>query len=199
MKRLAGLLLLFSLALSSCGSGGSIIANTMDHWLEQDGDLFLTCVNEMEAFGEERCYVAMEEPKKEEAEAEETLSETTEFPKEKRLVFYEKESGDRTEIENEALQTLLERYGFQLIFFQTASDSRRCVIFSFCKETAEGVHKGLYYSYDALPCAWWGRRAELVKQDGRYLQMQKNGTAWYTTSLLRDHFYYYEKAGALTA
>ena len=128
----------------------------------------------------------------------ETL-ETSEVPKEKRLVYYEKESDDRTEIENEALQTLLERYGFQLIFFQTASDSRRCVIFSFHKESADGIHKGLYYSYDALPCAWWGRRAELAKQDGRYLQVQKNGTAWYATSLLRDHFYYYEKSGALTA
>ena len=152
----------------------------------------------MEAFGAERCYVAMELPKEEEPATAETL-ETSEVPKEKRLVYYEKESDDRTEIENEALQTLLERYGLQLIFFQTASDSRRCVIFSFHKESADGIHKGLYYSYDALPCAWWGRRAELVKKDGRYLQVQKNGTAWYTTSLLRDHFYYYEKSGALTA
>ncbi len=140
----------------------------------------------MEAFSTERIYVAIEDNK-----------DTEE--KDPRLVSYEKESGTRSEIENETLEKTLTELGLKLIFFQTAADARRCVIFSFEKESYQGIAYGFYYSFDALPCGWWGREAKLKKKDGRYLQIDAKGTAWYQTVQIENNFYFYEKHGNLVA
>ena len=190
MKRLFSLLLAATLLLSACSTGAQRHnANSCAVLLDNEEALFLACVAEMEAFGEERIYVAME--------AEETKEGEKMRPP--RLVSYVKESDDRKEIENEALQKVLTEYGFRLIFFQTASDSRRSVIFSYSKESDSGVQNGIYYTYDALPCAWWGRKGELVRKHGRWLQIDRSGDAAYFTIQLSEHFYYFEKYGNLVA
>ena len=58
--------------------------------MEEHKELLLACVKEMEAFEEERVYVAMEYPEKDE-EAEEAENEEAMETKEKRLVFFTKE------------------------------------------------------------------------------------------------------------
>ena len=184
MKRLLFLLMAAVLTLSSCSNAEKQQdANSCAKLLAENEKLLLSCVTEMEQFEKDRIYAAME-PKDGGAD---------------RLVSYEKESDDRTEIENDVLENALKECGFRLIFFQTASDSRRCVIFSFAKEKDDGTVCGIYYSYDALPCAWWGRKAELVKKDGRYLQIDRSGNASYFTLPLSEHFYYFEKFGDLIA
>ncbi len=191
MKRLIPILLIFSLLFCSCSSTAPSTpdANKCAKMLLSGEELFLDCVEEMEKFGEERIYVAMEA--KEAKEGEE--------PQKPRLVSYPKESDDRTEIENETLERALTEFGFKLIFFQTASNSRRSVIFSFSKEGDSGIQNGIYYSYDTLPCAWWGRNSDLVKKHGRWLQIDKSGNAAYYTLALSEHFYYFEKYGNLKA
>ena len=190
MKRLIPLILCVSLLLSACNSPTAASnANSCAKMLVAGEEDFLACVAEMERFGEERIYVAMEESETKEGEE----------PKPPRLVSYPKESDDRTEIENEILERALTEYGFRLIFFQTASDSRRSVIFSFSKENDTGIQNGIYYSYDTLPCAWWGRKGDLVKKHGRWLQIDRSGNAAYYTLALSEHFYYFEKYGDLRA
>lgn len=187
MKKAFALLLALLLFLPSCAdTTGTKKAGEIFSSVKDNRDFFLLCAEEMQAFGLERVYVAIED------------NEDTE-EHDPRLVSYEKESGDRTEIENETLQRALEDFGLALIFFQTASDARQCVIFSFNKESYEGISYGFCYSFDSLPCGWWGRTAELKKKDGRYLQIDQKGTAWYQTVLIEDRFYYFEKHGNLVA
>lgn len=193
MKRFCFLLFSLAFLFVSCSSPGKRIdGNRVATIVEENRNLLMQCVEEMEKMGEERIYVAMEQPKSEEGEEE--ISSAVE----PRLVSYEKESGDRTEIANPALQEALECLGLQLIFFQTAADSRRCVIFSFQKESEKSV-QGFYYSYDTLPCGWWGRKADLERRDGRYFSANQKGDAWYYTLSVAENFYYFEKNGSLLA
>ncbi len=187
MKRLFPFLIIITLLLSSCSSEtAGHNANSCAKLLVNGEELLLKCVAEMEKFEEERIYVAME-------------AEESEEPKAPRLVSYLKESDERTEIENEILEQALTEFGFRLIFFQTASNSRQSVIFSFSKESDLGIQNGIYYTYDTLPCAWWGRKADLIKKHGRYLQIDKSGNAAYYTLALSEHFYYFQKYGNLVA
>ena len=184
MKRLFFLFLSVLLFLCSC-SPSYPHANETALQVKNNRALLEQCVEEMEKFGKERIYVAME--KEEEGERI-------------RLVSYPKESGERTEIENPVLERALLDLDLSLIFYQTASDSRRCVIFSYTKENqTEGVQNGFYYSFDSLPCAWWGRRGELKRQGERYLQLNRNGGAAYYTTPIEQNFYYFEKYGTLIA
>lgn len=190
MKKIIPILLIFALLFSSCTSSSDTRnANSCAKMLQDSEDLLLQCVAEMEKFGDDRMYVAMESEEVEDGEE----------PKPPRLVSYPKESEDRTEIENETLERALTQLGFRLIFFQTANNSRRCVIFSYAKESDSGIQNGIYYTYDTLPCAWWGRNAELVKKHGRWLQIDKSGNAAYYTLPLSEYFYYFEKYGNLRA
>ncbi|MBE6712321.1 MAG: hypothetical protein E7580_02240 [Ruminococcaceae bacterium] len=187
MKRYISAVLCTLLLLTSCtGEKAAPDANSCAKYLEENESFFLECVAEMEKFGEDRIYVAMEaDEKKKDSKA--------------RLVSYPKESEDRTEIENELLEKALTQYGFRLILFQTASDARRSVIFSYTKEKDDGIQNGIYYSYDSLPCPWWGRKAELTRRDGRWIQIDRAGNATYYTLKLSEHFYYFEKCGELIA
>ncbi len=191
MKRIF-LILASLLFLTSCTSeiGKVKNANSVAALVLENRDLFLSCTEEMATFGEERIYVAMEEKEGEELSAEE---------KKPRLVSYIKESDDREEIENEILEKTLAEFGFKVIFFQTASDGRQCVIFSYTKENDGGVQNGFYYSPDDLPCAFWGRKGDLVREGERYLQLQKNGGGGYFTAKICENFYYFEKSGNLIA
>jgi hypothetical protein len=200
VKRFLICALSLCLLLSACSSAEtrSHAFSQILHTVQEHRELLLDCVKEMEAFGLERIYVAIEEPKKEEDEDEEET--VTAEPAEPRLVSFEKETDDRTEIENETLENAIRTMGLELIFFQTASDARRVVIFSFSRENdTDSIQHGFYYSYDGQPAAWWGRKAELVHKDNKWLQISKNGDAWYYTLLLEDSFYYFEKNGYLMA
>jgi len=188
MKRLIPIILTFALFLTACSSAKTgHDANSCAKLLAKGEELLLACVEEMEKFGEERIYVAMEAEKAKEGEE----------PKAPRLVSYLKESDERAEIENETLERALTEFGFRLIFFQTAGNSRQSVIFSFSKENDSGIQNGLYYSYDKLPCAWWGRNSELIKKHGRWLQIDPSGNAAYYTLALSEYFFYFEKYGNL--
>ncbi len=187
MKKTFLFFLSFAFFLTACSDGGTTKkASDIFTLVKENGAVLTQCAEEMKAFGMDRIYVAMEDNK----DTEEN---------DPRLVSYEKESGERSEIENETLQKALENFGLKLIFFQTATDARQCVIFSFEKEAFQGIAYGFYYSFDALPCGWWGREADLKKKDGRYLQIDKSGSAWYQTVLIENNFYYFEKHGALVA
>ncbi len=191
MKRSCAFVLSLLLLLSSCSYGkGEQSPDGIALSVKENEEILLQCVAEMEKLGSERIYVAMEKPKTEEGDEIITAEE--------RLVSYEKESGDRTEIYSDALEKALTVLGLRLIFFQTASDARRCVIFSFHKESEKNV-RGFYYSYDALPCGWWGRAADLEKRDGRYFQANQKGDAWFYTLPITDAFFYFEKTGSLLA
>lgn len=192
MKRvlaLMGILLL----LGGCARSSVKSANEVAHTVRENQELLLECVAAMEALGEERIYVAMEEETKKNDEGNEEKTGRV------RLVSFQTSGDDRVELDSPVLQEILETFGFELIFFQTGSDSRRVVIFAYTKEKAEGIQNGFYYSYDALPCGWWGRAADLKRKDDRYLQISPQGNAWYYTVLIEDHFYYYEKEGDLLA
>ncbi len=189
------LFLLFPLLLASCQSSSSHgpDADEIFSAVKKNRDLFTRCAAEMEALGEDRIYVAMEPVETKEGEPE------TGGERRARLVSYGKESDSRTEITNPVLQEALERFGLALIFFQTSSDSRRTVIFSFAKENQIGTVNGFYYSFDSQPSAWWGRRGDLVKSGSGFLQTNQREDAWYVTLLIEDHFYYFEKTGNLVA
>lgn len=192
--------LLFLLSLSSCSEEGKTkSANAVFSEVKSEKELLLRAVSEMEAFGEERIYVALEAEKAEEEEdsSAEALPETG---AEKRLVSFITEGGDREEIENALLQEVLEKFGLEVIFFQTSSDARRCVIFSYSREKEhKGLQNGFYYSFDSLPCAWWGREAKLKKDKNRFVQSNTDGSAWYMTQIIESGFYYFEKQGNLIA
>lgn len=191
MRRVLIVLFSVTLLLSSCSYGRETQSpDGIALSVKENEKLLLQCVAEMEKLGSERIYVAMEKPKSEKGEEIVTA--------EVRLVSYEKESDDRTEIQSESLEKALTLLGLKLIFFQTASDARRCVIFSFQKESEKSA-QGFYYSYDALPCGWWGRAADLERRDGRYFQANQKGDAWYYTLPVTDCFFYFEKTGSLLA
>ncbi len=194
MKRLF-LIVCAVLLLSSCAAEQNAIknANAVAKTVLENKEIFLSCGEEMALFGEERIYVAMEAK---EAKEGETLSEEEKKP---RLVSFIKESDDREEIKNDILEDTLTRFGFKVIFFQTASDGKRCVIFSFAKENDPGIQNGFYFTPDDLPRAFWGRKAELEREGDRYLQLAKNGGGWYYTTRITENFYYFEKSGDLVA
>ncbi len=194
MKRLF-LIFCALLLLASCSAQQNAVkkANAVAKTVLENREIFLSCAEEMAALGEERIYVAMEAEKEKEGE---TLSEEG---KEPRLVSYVKESDDREEIANKILENALTEFGFQLIFFQTASNGKRCVIFSFTKENDPGIQNGFYFTPDDLPRAFWGRNAELEKEGDRYLQIAKKGSGWYYTARICENFYYFEKSGDLAA
>jgi len=115
MKRFFLLFLAVSLFLSACGSDQNRNkANEIFRIVRENSSLIALCAEEMKNFEAERIYVAIEDNK-----------DTEEH--DPRLVSYEKESGDRSEIENETLEKALKDLGLKLIFFQTAADARRCV------------------------------------------------------------------------
>ncbi|MBR3838041.1 MAG: hypothetical protein IKJ74_07890 [Clostridia bacterium] len=196
MRKTLCLILAALLFLTGCTATPNISANTVMAKVREHRELLIQCAEEMQKFGLERVYVAIEFPKEEKDKNEKAPSVTTEAPV-ARLVSFEKESDDRTEIKNPILQEAIETLGLELIFFQTASDSRQTVIFSYTREADSGVQQGFYYSYDAMPAGWWGRKAELERKDQRWLQMNQKGDAWYYTVQIEDHFYYFEKNGYL--
>ncbi|MBR2615281.1 MAG: hypothetical protein IKC69_01220 [Clostridia bacterium] len=202
MKHRLTALFLALLFLPSCAEAREAKnANELRRTVAENRDLLLACVREMEAFGEERIYVAVEYLE-EEQENGESLNETETAekpPREKKLVSFTKETDDRVEIESETLRRAIDEIGLELIFYQTAADSRRTVIFSFTREKHDGTQTGFYYSFDDQPSGWWGRVAKLEKKDNRYLQASENGDAWYYTLRLEPSFFYYEKEGSLLA
>ncbi len=195
-KRLWAALLFFSLLLSGCTPGNERLTPNDFLSILQNDDRFPLAVQELENSGQDRFYVALEE--KESADSEKEKSTGTQEKKELILVTYVSKSSNHEEMESELLFSLLQDYGFRLIYFQTARDGRRCILFSL-EEESESFVQGIYYSFDAQPCAWWGRQAELKKKDDRYLQLSENGNAWYYTLPLKDGFYYFEKQGSLVA
>ncbi|MBR2634629.1 MAG: hypothetical protein IKD31_03515 [Clostridia bacterium] len=192
MKKYALIVLALVLMLTSCGGAASSVksANEVIACVERNYDFFSDCALEMQAFKMDRVYVAYE-----------ILKEEKDNPNaQKKLVYYEKESAARTAFTNATLEQAFTVYGFAVIFFQTASDSRQNVLFSYTKESSSSpIQNGFYYSFDSLPSGWWGRSADLKRKDNRYLQISPNGDAWYFTVQIRDHFYYFEKQGALLA
>ena len=192
MKRILLFFLALILFLPSCGGQNKMVnAGTVAQNVKENKNLFLQCYEILSEMKKERVYVAMEEEKDE---------DKNEIEGSKRLVLYEKESDERTEIENEILEKALTDFGLALIFYQTASDGRVCVIFSYTKENEKGkVQNGFYYSPDTQPCAWWGRRGELIRRDDRYLQLNRKEDAVYYTVNIENSFYYFEKYGDLLA
>lgn len=190
MKRKIALVLALLLLCAGCAGngGGALVARA-----KREKDLLLTAAREMRGLGAERIYAALEVP-----EATETATgdgETT--PPEARLVRYVKSSDTHVEMENEVLETVLRDFGFALILFQTASDGRESVIFSTGKESDAGVVRGVSYSFDSEPVAWWGRSASLTRHRGRYVEINPKGDAWYYTTSLGDGLWYWEKNGTV--
>lgn len=192
MKRLLIFLLCLTLFLPSCtASQKTVSPAVISKNVKENASLFLSCYDVLSDLKRERVYAAMEEEKDENGKE---ISGT------KRLVLYEKESGEREEFESPVLEETLEKFDLALIFFQTASDGRICVIFSYSKEAdTKGIQNGFYYSPDTLPCAWWGRKGDLIRKDDRYLQLNRNEDAAYYTVHIDGGFYYFEKYGDLLA
>ncbi len=192
MKRILPIFFALIFLLPSCSFEQNFqSAGAIEKHVIENQELFTQCFSILSQMKKDRFYVAMEIEKDEEGnEIEGTL----------RLVTYEKESDDREEIENEILENVLLDFDLTLLYFQTASDGRRCLIFSYSKESeTEKVQKGFYYSPDALPCGWWGRKADLIKKDERFLQLNRDGNAAYYTVKITENFYYFEKYGNLLA
>ena len=189
MKRIVACLLALALFLSACkaDSGAAFLALA-----KKEKDLLIRCAEEMRALGRERVYAAMEVP----GDAE-TETATGTVPAEPRLVLYQKASDEREEIADETISETLARLGLRLILFQTASDGRESVIFSTGEEGASGVICGAAYSFDGEPVGWWGRKADLKRHKGRFVEINEKGDAWYYAVPLGDGLYYWEKEGAL--
>lgn len=188
MKR--SFLILFALALllvSCAGEGSGTGSGQIIGSVTEKEEMLRACIPEMEAFLLERVYVALEVPKDSPPGTE------------KRLVQYEKESGERKVIHAPALEEVLREFDLSLIFYQTAENARRSVIFSYGKENDPGIVRGFYYSYDDLPSAWWGRKGALEKDGNRFVQGNKNGGGEYFTVKICPNFYYFEKRGNLVA
>lgn len=192
MKRLLFFLLALSFLLPSCGSQKETkSAGEIAKAVEENAALFQECYQILADMKKERIYVAMEEKEDENGNKIENSL---------RLVSYEKETDDRAEMENEILEKVLVDFDLTLLFFQTASDGRTCLIFSYSKEAeSDRVQNGFYFSPDSLPCAFWGRRGNLVRSADRYLQMNQKGDAVYYTTKIWENFYYFEKYGNLLA
>lgn len=190
MKRVLALVLAAMLLLSACyaeKSGSAIMAEG-----RQNQDLLLACAEEMRGLGMERVYAVLEAP-----EETGTETETETATVEERLVIYQKSSDTHEFLESENLERALREMGFALIFFQTASDGRESVIFSTGGEGDPGVIRGISYSFDGEPVAWWGRAAKLTKSKNRYVEINQKGDAWYVTIPMENGFYYWEKQGSL--
>lgn len=184
MKRFPVLLLTLGLffPLCSCQTTEQRSADRTAVEVRQQTALLDECTLAMKAFGEERIYVAIEPYAAEEGQEE--------IPT---LVSFVKESDPRTPVENEALETAIRRFSLARIFFQTSSDNRQSVLFSFGEENDEGIVSGFYYSFDGKAHGWWGRRAELVRRGGRYWQIGGAVDISYYTVAIGDGYYYFEK------
>jgi len=187
MKRFLFCMLALALCLCGCSLEQRSHGDVLKGRVSEDRALLLAAVEEMVALGEERVYVAVEDFT--ENEEEEPAVPT--------LVYFVKESDERERLESEVLRQVIESYGLKRIYLQTSADNRRSVIFTTFKETEKGHIWGFYYSFDGSPCGWWGRQAELVHKDGSFLQINRDGSAWYRTLLLEEGFYYYEKQGEI--
>ncbi len=193
MKRsfsLALALVFCVLPLFACSDGG-VSPNRLQRDLEDHRDLFLQAVEEMTSLHRDRAYAVWETPAKEE-------DETSTEEAEPHLVWYVKKSDTHKDLEAPAVERLLTEFPFVLLYLQTDSDGRRCLIFSTGLEK-DSLVRGIYYSFDGAPCGWWGRKADLKKKNGRWLLLQTDPAAWYYTLSLGDSFYYFEKSGSLTA
>ena len=192
MKRLIPFFFALSLLLAGCSQNKQTIsAGKTSKDVKENTDLLLSCYQTLSEMKKERIYVALEEKTDEEGNA---------IKGSRRLVSYEKESGERSEITSPVLENALRRFDLAIILFQTADHGRECVIFSYTKENEnEKVQNGFYYSPDSLPFAWWGRQGDLIQEGNRFLQLDKKGNgAYYTTPIIRS-FYYFEKYGELLA
>ncbi len=178
------------LSFFSCGDGG-VSANRLQRDLKENRALFLQAVTEMTALHRDRAYAVWETPEKKE-------DETSTAEAEPRLVWYVKKSDTHKDFEAPAVKRLLTEFSFVLLYLQTDSDGRRCLIFSAGLEK-DALVRGICYSFDGAPCGWWGRKADLKKKNGRWLQIQTDPAAWYYTISLGDSFYFFEKSGSLAA
>ncbi len=188
------LAILILLAGTGCSGtkGASLIARA-----RQNEDLLLAAVEEMRAFGEDRVYAALEVPKE---TATETETETGAVPAvvtAERLVRYKKTSDDHEPFENETVEKALRTLDFALVLYQTSSEGRASVIFSTGAENAAGIVRGVSFSFDGEPVAWWGRTADLKQHKGRWVEINEKGDAWYYTVPLENGFWYWEKSGAI--
>lgn len=183
--------LLFLLTGCSAGNGSALAARA-----KRDKSRLTAAAEEMRAMGAERIYVAMEAPEETRTESgtEETGKPAEGIP---RPVRYVKASDTREEVESEVLEGVLNDYGFALILFQTAADGRESVIFSTGKEADAGLVRGVAFSFDGEPVAWWGRSASLIRHKGRYVEINPKGDAWYYTVSLGDGLWYWEKSGTV--
>lgn len=193
MKRFLALALCLVM-LTGCSatpSGGALMAQA-----RQNEDLLLACAQEMRELGLERAYAVLEVP-----EETETKTETKTAPEtvtaEEQLVYYQKSGDTHERLESENLERALRELGFVLIFFQTASDGRESVIFSTGTESDPGVIRGISFSFDGEPVAWWGRAAKLKKTKNRFVEINQRGDAWFVTVPMENGFYYWEKNGSL--
>lgn len=185
MKRTLFLLFALALTLSGCaGTGSGKLASRA----QKEKDLLRAAAGEMRDLGEERVYVSLGIP----TEDGEAVPGAAECP-----VRYKKSSDDRIQVESDVLERVLREFGFALILFQTASDGRESVIFSMGKESDRGVVRGVSYSFDGEPVAWWGRDAELIRHKGRFVEINPKGDAWYYTTSLEDGLWYWEKDGTV--
>ena len=181
MKRFLFVMTAVLVCLSSCAARPT--ADSVSRLVSQNADAFTQAALEMRRISSDRLYVAVETPEEESAPC---------------LVRFVKESDPHEPIENDLLFSVLQTHGFARLFFQTASDGRQCVIFSYTRENDPGIQNGFYYSFDGAPCAYWGRAAKLEKQKKRFVQLTRDGTAAYYTAHLIDSFYYFEKTGSLS-
>lgn len=184
MKRFCVLFCILGLffSLSSCQTQGQHSVERTAAEVRRETALLDECTLAMKAFGEERIYVAIEPYAAEEGQEE--------IPT---LVSFVKESDARTPVENEALETAIRRFSLACIYFQTSSDNRQSVLFSFGKENDEGIVSGFYFSFDGKAHGWWGRRAELVRRGGRYWQVGGAVDISYYTVAIESGYYYFEK------
>lgn len=197
VKKAFIIILAFLLIFTAACSNKEISANKIEKLVNENYEFILSVVSEMQSFKMDRVYVAIENTA--EKDEENAGSETSEADEELHLVSYEKESGDRTKIDDPILEKAINELSLKLILFQTASDGRQSVIFAYSKEADAQFARGFYYSFDSLPCAWWGRKAKLKKDHDRFIEISDKNSAWYSTVNIKGNIFYYEKSGVLTA
>ena len=185
------------LFLVSCSGTASLSADRLKTVWRENRTLFDEAVKELEALHRDRFTVRLEAPEEEESEKQSAPSTLSGEEKEEKLVWYVKKSDAHKDLDAPAAEKLLRDFPFDLIYYQTASDSRRTVIFS-CGEEKEKKVQGILFSYDGAPCGWWGRKAKLEKNKERWVQIE-TGADYYFTIALEEGYYYFEKHGTLTA
>ena len=197
MKRILSLALFF-LFLASCSAPDGVSADRYKTLFFQNEDLFRAAAKELENLHRDRFTVILEaeETKETETATAATGADPTKTAEEK-LVWYVKKSDKHQVLKAPSAERLLREFPFSLIYYQTASDGRRTVIFSSAPEKEKKV-QGVYFSFDGEPAGWWGRKADLKKNKERWVQMQSDG-AYYFTLSLQNGFYYFEKHGDLVA